>query len=56
MLPRGNSYTRGKVIGQKRDAYGNAIGMKNNNPILDTRKYRVEFDDGEVSELIYCII
>ena len=24
--------------------------MMNNNPILDTREYCVEFDDGEVSE------
>ena len=46
MLPRGNSYASGKVIGLKRKADGNAVGRKNDNPILDTREYRVEFDDG----------
>ena len=37
MLPRGNSCARGKVIERKRDAYGNVVGRKNDNPILDTR-------------------
>ena len=37
MLPRGNSYDRGKVVRHKRDADGNAVGKKNYNPILDTR-------------------
>ena len=48
MLPRGNRYSRGKVIRRKRDAYGNSVGKSNDNPILDTREYPVEFDDGEV--------
>ena len=51
MLPRGNSYDIWKVIEQKRDADENTVGKENDNPILDTQKYRVEFDDGEVSEL-----
>ena len=34
MLPIGNSYTRGKVIGRKRDADGNSIGRGNYNPYL----------------------
>ena len=51
MLPRGNKYSRGKFIVQKRDADGNTVGRTNNNPILDKREYRVEFDDGEVSKL-----
>ena len=56
MFPSGNSHARGKVIGRKRDADGNSIGRKNYNPILDTREYRVDFDDGEVSELTEKII
>ena len=52
MFPRGNIHDRGKVIGRKIDEYGNAIGTTNNNPILDTRKYSVDFDYGEVSELM----
>ena len=56
MLPRGESYSRGKFIGRKRDAYGNTVGRSNDNSILDTREYSVEFDDGEVSELIANVI
>ena len=48
MLPRGDSYSREKVIGRKRDTHGNSIGRANDNPILDTHKYRVEFIDEEV--------
>ena len=38
MFPGGNSYDRGEVIRQKRDADGNAVGITNKNPILDTRE------------------
>ena len=48
MFPKGNSYARWKVIGQKLHAYGNAVGRSYDNPIPDTREYSVEFDDGEV--------
>ena len=51
MFPIGKSYSRGKVIRQKRDAYWNAVGRENDNPILDTREYYVEFDNGEVRKL-----
>ena len=50
MFPRGSSYANGKVIGRKRDADGNSVGSKNGNSILDTREYRVDFDDEEVSD------
>ena len=56
MLPIGNIYAIGKFIAQKRDAYWNSVGRINNNPILDTRKYCVEFDDREVSELMENVI
>ena len=56
ILPRRNSYAIGKVIIRKRDADGNAVGMSNDKPILDTRKYIVEFDDWEVSELMANVI
>ena len=56
MLPRGNSLARGKVIGRKRDSKGNPIGRANDNAILDSRIYRVEFDDGDVSELTANVI
>ena len=51
ILPRGNTYARGKSIGQKRNADWNSVRIRNNNPILDNRKYDVEFDDGEVRKL-----
>ena len=56
MLPKENSYARGKIIGQKRDADGNYVGRINDNPILDTREYRVEFDGGEVIKLTANVI
>jgi hypothetical protein len=56
MLPHGNSLARGTVIGQKRDARGDPIGNANTNPIMDSRVYRVEFDDGNVCELTANVI
>ena len=51
MLPRGGTLTRGRVIRRKRDHEGNAKGRANVNPILDTREFIVEFENGEVDEL-----
>ena len=51
MFPSGNTYSRGKVVGLKRDVDGNSIGRRNYNPIINTREYYVEFDDGEVRKL-----
>jgi hypothetical protein len=56
MLPRGNSLARGTVIGQKCDACDNPIGNANANPIMDSRVYHVEFDDGDVCELTANVI
>ena len=49
-LPRGDEYVMGTVTRRKRDRDGNLIGKGDKNPILDTRLYEVEFDDGEVLE------
>ena len=38
------------VKGRKRDNNGNPVGIKNENPILDTRVYQLEFPDGRVQE------
>ena len=51
MLPRGGKLARGNVNKRKRDHDDNVIGNANANPILDTREYEVEFDDGGVSHL-----
>ena len=50
MLPLGGQLARGRVTGRKRDRDGNVIGRANDNPILDTREYVVEFDTGEVTD------
>ena len=50
MLPLGGQLARGRVTMRKRDRDGNVIGRANDNPILDTREYVVEFDTGEVTD------
>jgi hypothetical protein len=56
MLPRGGTLARGRVIGRKQDHKGNVTGRYNPNPIRDTLKYCVEFNDGDVSELTANVI
>ena len=56
LFSRGDAYVRGKVIGQKRYSYGNDIGRSNNNPIIDTYKYCVDFDDEDVRKLTKNVI
>ncbi len=51
MLPKGVVLVKGHVTARKRDRDGNPIGRANDNPILDTRSYIVNFDDGDQSEL-----
>jgi len=46
LLPNMGTVTKAKVIGRKRDSDGNPVGLRNPNPILDTRQYEVEFPDG----------
>ena len=50
-LPCGQSLARGRVLKRVRDNDDNVIGYVNENPILDTRGYVVEFQDGEQAEL-----
>ncbi len=51
MLPRGGVLVKGRVTACKRDWDGNPIGHANDNPILDTTSYIVDFDDGDQTEL-----
>ena len=51
MLPRGGTFARGRVTECKRDREGNVIGRSNADPILDTREYKVNFEDGDATEL-----
>ena len=56
LLPRGDQMARGHVVARIRDANGNMMGRYHTNPILDMRKYQVEFAGGEVTELTANII
>ena len=51
MLPKGGVLVKGPVTARKRDWDGNPVGRANDNPILDTRSYIVNFDDGDQTEL-----
>ena len=50
-LPRGQSLAQGRVLKRAHDNDENVIGRANKNPILDTRGYVVEFENGEQAEL-----
>ena len=41
----------GRVTKRARDSEGNPLGTSHENPILDTRQYIVEFNDGDEAEL-----
>ena len=51
MLPKGGVLVKGRVTARKRDRDGNPVGHANDNPILDTRSYIVDFDNGDQTEL-----
>ena len=50
LLPKGDEFKVGTVVRRKVDDRGNPTGRSNENPILDTREYDVEFGDGDVLE------
>ena len=52
MPQQGDTMQRGRVISRECDAMGDPAGYANANPILDLRRYDVEFDDGQVTELV----
>ena len=49
-MPRGQGLAQGRVLKRERDNDDNIIGRANDNPILDTIGYVVEFEDGEKAE------
>jgi len=50
LIPSGDHFIVGRVTKRKRDNNGNPIGLRNSNPILDTREYEVQFGDGSTLE------
>lgn len=55
-LPHMDKQTKAVVIGRHRDAEGNLIGVKDDNPILSTALYDVAFPDGTVKQYAANII
>ncbi len=51
MLPKGGVMVKGCMTAHKRDQDGNPVGHANDNPILDTRSYIINFYDGDQTEL-----
>ncbi len=49
-LPQGENMVNAKVLGRSRDTNGNIIGTYDNNPMLNTVIYDVEFPDGAVKQ------
>ena len=56
MLPRGGTISMGPVIERKCDADGKFVGRSNENTILYSRRYLVEFEYVEVNEFTANII
>ena len=50
LLPQGDEMIARRVIKRARGQDGNPIGIRNSNPLLDTREYVVEFSDGSTAE------
>ena len=55
-LPRAGRDAIGRVKKRARDNDGNVVGRAHEKPILDTRQYIVEFEDGEEAELAANVI
>ena len=55
-MPRGERVEHGKVIGRKRDQDGCPVGQANAIPLLNTKVYEVEFQDGYIQEYLANII
>ena len=56
LLLKGDKLARGQVVHWKHNANGNQIVRSNQNPILDTCLYEVEFPEGEMTKLVANII
>jgi hypothetical protein len=42
---------KGRMCARKCDRDGDPVGLANSNPILDTRSYIIDFDNGNQTEL-----
>ena len=55
-LPLGGEQVLAKVTGRKKDEDGKPLGKRNQNPMLDSRMYDVEFPDGSTDSFTANII
>ena len=55
-LPHGDRNEIAKVIGRKRDQDGNYIGRAHKNPVLDSRKFTVRFNDGGEKDITFNLL
>jgi hypothetical protein len=55
-VPIGNKIRTGKVTGRKIEVDGTLAGTANSNPMMDTRKFVVDFPDGRSDEYTSNII
>jgi hypothetical protein len=51
MLPHGGDTVRARIVERTKDAQGRPIGVRHDNPILDTRTYQVQYPDGSTETL-----
>ena len=51
LLPKEEGYQRARITSRKRNAEGELIGKRNNNPLLDTRSYEACFPDGSIVDV-----
>jgi hypothetical protein len=51
LLPKEEGYQRARITSRKRDAEGELIGKRDNNPLLDTRSYEACFPDGSIVDV-----
>ena len=49
MISRGDTVAQGSARRRKRNVRVNTIGRANSDPMLNTRTYEVEFEDGGMS-------
>ena len=56
MLPRGDEMTMGRVTKRDCESDGNPLVTSQENPIIDTRQYIVELNDGDEAELAANVI
>jgi hypothetical protein len=55
-MPTGGEFVQSKAIKWKHNADNSLMGKRNTNPILDTRKYDVQFPDGSIGTFAANII